>query len=208
MDSLVRLHGRLWYFQLPQIYTLAKSLDVLDQIIVVGAGDSFEDDVMIVLNGQSLMSLSSFHEIDFEGAHDHTDGGKTDGRCNNINLTYGYSKQGFQLEPNEDGLHPPSLLNNFKNKPLIGKQYLALSNLIAEFDPDEKQYDRSTSLFHARNKYAKLAFEATSHTVLGEVTRTKDGRSKNLTRLRNVPPKCNKQVTSKQQTRSFLTSIN
>jgi hypothetical protein len=97
------------------------------------------------------MSLSSFHEIDFEGVRDHTDGGKTDGRCNNINLTYGYSKQGFQLEPNEDGLHPPSLLNNSKNKPLIGKQYLALFNLIAEFDPDKKQYDHSTSLFHSRN---------------------------------------------------------
>jgi hypothetical protein len=78
-DSLVRLHGGLWYFQLPQIYMLAKSLDVLDQIIVVGASDSFEDDVVIALNGQSLMSLSSFHKIDFEGACDHTDGGKTDG---------------------------------------------------------------------------------------------------------------------------------
>jgi hypothetical protein len=44
--------------------------------------------------------------------------------------------------------------------------------------------------------------------VLGEVTWTNDGRSKNLTCTRNVPPKCNKQVTSKQQTRSFLTSIN
>jgi hypothetical protein len=44
--------------------------------------------------------------------------------------------------------------------------------------------------------------------VLGEVTQTKDGRSKNFTRTRNTPPKCNKQVTSKQQTRSFLTSIN
>jgi hypothetical protein len=44
--------------------------------------------------------------------------------------------------------------------------------------------------------------------VLGEVTQTKDGCSKNLTRTRNVPPKCNKQVTSKQQTGSFLTSIN
>jgi hypothetical protein len=44
--------------------------------------------------------------------------------------------------------------------------------------------------------------------VLEEVTRTKDGRSKNLTRTRNVPPKCNKQVTSEQQTRTFLTSIN
>jgi hypothetical protein len=43
--------------------------------------------------------------------------------------------------------------------------------------------------------------------LLGEVTRKKDRRSKNLTRTRNVPPKCNKQVTSKQQTRSFLTSI-
>jgi hypothetical protein len=37
-------------------------LDVLDQIVVVGAGDSFEDDVVIALNGQSLMSLSSFHK--------------------------------------------------------------------------------------------------------------------------------------------------
>jgi hypothetical protein len=44
--------------------------------------------------------------------------------------------------------------------------------------------------------------------VLGEVTRTKDGHSKNLTRTRNVPPKCNKQVTTKQQTRFSLTSIN
>jgi hypothetical protein len=44
--------------------------------------------------------------------------------------------------------------------------------------------------------------------VLGEVTQMKDRCSKNLTRTRNVPPKCNKQVTSKQQTRSFPTSIN
>jgi hypothetical protein len=45
--------------------------------------------------------------------------------------------------------------------------------------------------------------------VLGEVKRMKDGHSKNLTLTRNVPPKCNKQVTSKhQQTRSFLISIN
>jgi hypothetical protein len=87
-DSLVQLHGGLWHFQIPQIYILAKSLDVLDQIIVVGASDSFEDDVVITLNGECRMSLSSFHEIDFEGARDHTDGGKTDGRCNNINLTY------------------------------------------------------------------------------------------------------------------------
>jgi hypothetical protein len=104
-DSPVQLHGGHWYFQRPQIFTLAKSSDVLDRIVVVGAGDSFEDDIVITLNGQSLMSLWSFHEIDFEGACDHTDGGKTDGRCNNINLTYGYSKQGFQLEPNEDGGH-------------------------------------------------------------------------------------------------------
>jgi hypothetical protein len=37
--------------------------------------------------------------------------------------------------------------------------------------------------------------------VLGEVTWMKDGCSKNLTHTRNVPPKCNKQVTTKQQTR-------
>jgi hypothetical protein len=44
--------------------------------------------------------------------------------------------------------------------------------------------------------------------VLGEVTRMKDRRLKNLTRTRNVSPKCNKQVTSKQQTRFSLTSFN
>jgi hypothetical protein len=87
-DSPVWLHGRLCHIELPQIYTLAKSLDVLDQIIVVGASDSFEDDVVITLNGQSLISILSFHEIDFDGAHDHMDGGKTDGRRNNINLSY------------------------------------------------------------------------------------------------------------------------
>jgi hypothetical protein len=66
---------------------------VLDRIVVVGADDdSFEDDVVIALNGQRLMSLSSFHKIDFEGVWDHTDGGKTDGRHNNINLTYGGCK--------------------------------------------------------------------------------------------------------------------
>jgi hypothetical protein len=43
--------------------------------------------------------------------------------------------------------------------------------------------------------------------VLGEVTCTKDGRSKNLTRV-EMSPKCNMQVTSKQLTRFSLTSIN
>jgi hypothetical protein len=35
-----------------------------------------------------------------------------------------------------------------------------------------------------------------------------DAQSKNLTRMRNIPPKCNKRVTNKQQTRFSLTSIN
>jgi hypothetical protein len=60
-------------------------------------------------------------------------------------------------------------------------------------------------------KYPQLAKWETQKEMMEmfeEVTQTKDGRSKNLTRTRNVPPKCNKQVTSKQQTGSFLTSIN
>jgi hypothetical protein len=44
--------------------------------------------------------------------------------------------------------------------------------------------------------------------ALGEVTQTKDGHSKNLTCTRNISIKCNKQVTSKQQIRFSLTSIN
>jgi hypothetical protein len=72
-------------------------------------------------------------------------------RCNNIDVTYGYAKQGFESEANKDGLHPPLILNNIKIKPLIGKQYLALSNFVAEFDADEQHYDHSSNLIHSHN---------------------------------------------------------
>jgi hypothetical protein len=39
--------------------------------------------------------------------------------------------------------------------------------------------------------------------VLGEVTQMKDSCSKNLTCTRNVPPKCNKQVPSKQHSHFY-----
>jgi hypothetical protein len=48
-------------------------------------------------------------KLTFEGVQAHTDGGKSDVRCNNINATYGYAKQGFESEMNEDGLHLPSI---------------------------------------------------------------------------------------------------
>jgi hypothetical protein len=67
---------------------------------------------------------------------------------------------------------------------------------------DDKRWERVIK--HAKG----IGGEPVGHALLGEVTQTKDGHSKNLTRTKNVPPKCNKQVTSKQQTRSFLTSIN
>jgi hypothetical protein len=41
-------------------------MNVLDKIIVVGSDESFEDDVIIALNGQEVMSLASFHEMNFE----------------------------------------------------------------------------------------------------------------------------------------------
>jgi hypothetical protein len=162
-NSPERLHGGLWYFQLPQLFALANSMNVLDRIVVVSYDESFEDDVVIALNGQEVMSLASFHEINFEGVQDHTEGGKSDVRHNNINVTYGYAKQGFQSQANEDGLHSPSILKNIKGKPLIGKQYLALPNFVAEFDPHEKHYDHSSNLFHACNKYPQFVLESTGH---------------------------------------------
>jgi hypothetical protein len=54
------LHGGLWYFQLPQLFALANSMNVLDGIFVVGYDESFEDDVIIALNGQEVMSLMLF----------------------------------------------------------------------------------------------------------------------------------------------------
>jgi hypothetical protein len=84
-------------------------------------------------------------------------------RCNNINVTYVYAKRGFESEINKHSLHPPSILNNIKSKPLIGKQYLSLLNFVAEFDKDVKHYDCSLNLFHACNKYPQLAFENTGH---------------------------------------------
>jgi hypothetical protein len=39
-----------------------------------------------------------------------------------------------------------------------------LLNFVAEFDPHEKHYDRSSNLFHARNKYPQFALvENTGH---------------------------------------------
>jgi hypothetical protein len=89
-----------------QLFALANSMNVLDRIVVVGYDESFEDDVIIALNGQDVLaSHVSFHEINFEGVWDHTEGGKSDVRCNKINIfTYGYAKQGFESEANEDGL--------------------------------------------------------------------------------------------------------
>ena len=138
-------------------------MEVSDRVVVVGSTDSFEDDVVIALNGQDVMSLPAFHEINFQGVSDRTEGVRADKKRRNINVTYGYAKQGFEEECDEDGLHPPSLLVNANNKPLIGKQYVALSKFITQFDPEEKQYDRSSNLFQYRNKFAKFALEATGH---------------------------------------------
>ena len=162
-NSPERLHGGLWYFQLPQLYTQAKKLGVLHRIVVVGSDASYEDDVAIALNGQELLCLPSFHEVDFEGVRDRVANGKVDPKRKNKNVTYGYSKEGFDKEFNEDGLFAPTLLKKGQKDPLIGSQYLSLSNLILEFDPDQKQFDRSTKLFHSRNKYAQLALGATGH---------------------------------------------
>jgi hypothetical protein len=35
-NSPEQLHGGLWYFQLPQLFALANSMNVLDRIVVVG----------------------------------------------------------------------------------------------------------------------------------------------------------------------------
>jgi hypothetical protein len=91
-NSPERLHGGLWYFQLPQLFALANSMNVLDRIVVVSYDESFEDDVINALNGQEVMSLATFHEINFEGVRDHTEGGKSDVSRNNIHVTYGYAK--------------------------------------------------------------------------------------------------------------------
>jgi hypothetical protein len=124
---------------------------------------SFEDDVVIALNWQEVMSLASIHEINFEGVQDCTEGCKSDLRSNNINVTYGYAEQGFQSQANEDSLHSPLILKNIKSKPLIGKQYLVLLNFVAEFDPHDKHYDCSSNLFLARNQYPQFALESTGH---------------------------------------------
>jgi hypothetical protein len=86
-------------------------------------------------------------------------------RRGGASLARGCSKQGLHLEPSEDGLHPPSLQSNSKNKPLAGKCCLALPILAAELCPGEKRHGRSASPLHSRSKRAKLAFQATGHTA-------------------------------------------
>ncbi len=96
---------------------------------------------LLFLMGRMLYLLS-FHEINFEGVQDHTEGGKHDVRHNNINVTYGYAKQGFESEANKDGFHSPSILKNIKSKPLLLNLTLMRSIMI------------SCNLFHACTKYS------------------------------------------------------
>jgi hypothetical protein len=69
LNSPEWLHSGLWYFQLPQLFALANSMNVLDKIVVVGSDKSFEDDVVIALNGKEVMSLVSFHDINLGKFH-------------------------------------------------------------------------------------------------------------------------------------------
>jgi hypothetical protein len=89
MNTPETLHGGLWYFQLPQLFALANSMNVLDRIVVVGYDESFEDDVVTALNGQEVMSLASFHEINFEGVGNCTEGGKSDVSATTLMLHMG-----------------------------------------------------------------------------------------------------------------------
>jgi hypothetical protein len=73
-------------------------------------------------------------------------------------------------------------LKNIKSKPLIGKQYLALLNFVAELDHHEKHYDCSSNLFHALNKYPQFALENTGHPLPNGTISILE----NLTEIRNT----------------------
>jgi hypothetical protein len=139
------------------VIAIIQDICTREQVVIVGANECYEDDVLMVKNGHSATSLDGWREIDFRSIHNSLFSGKgnTVGKHNNNVILHGYSVAGKDCKTDKDGLHPPQMKSNTKNHPIIGSHFVALSKVMMYADPKEKFLQRLGDMYDSRKKYAK-----------------------------------------------------
>jgi hypothetical protein len=152
-----RIHGAVYCHQMADVIAIIQDICTREQVVIVGANECYEDDVLMVKNGHSATSLDGWREIDFRSIHNSLFSGKgnTVGKHNNNVILHGYSVAGKDCKTDKDGLHPPQMKSNTKNHPIIGSHFVALSKVMMYADPKEKFLQRLGDMYDSRKKYAK-----------------------------------------------------
>ena len=164
-DSAQRIHGGVYCHQLADVIAIIHDVCRADQVVIVGADECYEDDVLMVKNGQAATSLDGWNKINFKEMYNTLFSGKgsTIGKHNNNVISHGYSVAGKTSVEDEDGLHPPQMKSNTKNQPTVGRQFVALSKVITDADPTEQFFLRSGDVYDSRKKYAKRMLSVSGH---------------------------------------------
>jgi hypothetical protein len=171
-DSAQRIHGGVYCHQMADVIAMIQDVCSKDQVVIVGANECYEDDVLMVKNGSAATSLSGWNAINFQSIENALYSGvrKTLSKHNNNVISYGYSVSGKDTVEDEDGLHPPQMKSNTKNNPTVGSQFVALSKVIMDADPTERFFQRSGDVYDARKKYAKrIVVKSSYHNDEGNV---------------------------------------
>lgn len=178
-DSAQRIHGAVYCHQMADVIATIQDICKREQVVIVGANECYEDDVLMVKNGLSATSLDGWKEIDFRSIHTSLFSGKgnTLGKHNNNVISHGYSVAGKDRELDKDGLHPPQVKSNTKNHPIVGSHFVALSKLIVDADRKEKFLQRSGDVYDSRKKYAKRILVKTGLAVDGSTLNFIEGNS-------------------------------
>jgi hypothetical protein len=155
-DSAQRIHGAVYCHQLADVIATIQAICNEDQVVIIGANECYDDDVLMVRNGPAATALDGWTKINFKSMQNSLLSGKrnTVGKHNNNVISHGYSVSGKVRIEDENGLHPPQIKCNTKNNPVVGSQFVALSKVITDADPAEKFFRRSGNIYDSRKKYA------------------------------------------------------
>ena len=156
-DSAQRVHGAVYCHQMADVIAMIQDVCNEDhQVVIIGANECYEDDVLLVMNGSAATSLDGWNDINFRSIHNslHSGNRSTVGKHNNNVISYGYSVQS-KGGIDADGLHPPAIKTNTKNNPIVGSQFTTLSKVMMDADPTEKFLRRSGVVYDSRKKYAE-----------------------------------------------------
>jgi hypothetical protein len=63
------------------VIAIIQDICTREQVVIVGAKEWYEDDVLMVKNGHSVTSLNGWREIDFRSIHNSLFSGKGNSYC-------------------------------------------------------------------------------------------------------------------------------